>query len=224
MTKPEKQATFALVKQLARGIAAAVGPHCEVVVHDFAEPERSIIAIENGRVTGREVGDGLDDLGFEMLREGSHEDLMSYRTTSRDGRQLRSSSIHLRDEHGEAFGAVCINYDISPYLAASKFLEEVTATENTGIQEGFQKSVTEVLDELARVAIQACGKRVEEMNREDKIAVVAFLERRGAFLIRHSADRLAALLNISKFTIYNYLDELKARQAGAGKAKAAGRS
>lgn len=224
MTMAEKQGTFALLKQLARGIAAAVGPNCEVVVHDFTDPERSIIAIENGEVTGREVGDGLDDLGLEMLRTGAQQDLMSYRTTTKDGRVLRSSSIHVRDERGEVYGAVCINYDISPYLAASKFLERVTATENTGIQEGFQKSVTEVLDELAHMAIQACGKRVEQMNREDKIAVVAFLERRGAFLIRHSAERLAALLNISKFTIYNYLDELKVRESGASKARAASRS
>ena len=44
----------------AKGIASKFGPNCEVVVHDLAtnDPERSIVAIENGHVTGRKVGDG----------------------------------------------------------------------------------------------------------------------------------------------------------------------
>lgn len=44
--------------QLARGIAAQFGPNCEVVVYDLTENdvEHSIVAIENGHVTGRKVG------------------------------------------------------------------------------------------------------------------------------------------------------------------------
>ena len=47
--------------QLAKGIARQFGPNCEVVVHDLAsnDPETSIVAIENGHVSGRRVGDGL---------------------------------------------------------------------------------------------------------------------------------------------------------------------
>ena len=44
--------------QLAKGIARQFGPNCEVVVHDLAsnDPETSIVAIENGHVSGRRVG------------------------------------------------------------------------------------------------------------------------------------------------------------------------
>ena len=47
--------TLQFLFQLARGIAGQFGPNCEVVVHDLAsnDPESSIVAIENGHVTGR---------------------------------------------------------------------------------------------------------------------------------------------------------------------------
>ena len=46
--------------QLAKGLARQFGPNCEVVVHDLDsnDPNSSIVAIENGHVTGRKVGDG----------------------------------------------------------------------------------------------------------------------------------------------------------------------
>ena len=52
--------TLQFLLTLAKGIASQFGPNCEVVVHDLAtnDPERSIVAIENGHVTGRKAGDG----------------------------------------------------------------------------------------------------------------------------------------------------------------------
>ena len=52
--------TLEFLLRLAKGLARQFGPNCEVVVHDLAsnDPERSIVAIENGHVTGRKVGDG----------------------------------------------------------------------------------------------------------------------------------------------------------------------
>ena len=46
--------------QLARGIAQQFGSNCEVVVHDLDsnDVEHSIVAIENGHVSGSRVGDG----------------------------------------------------------------------------------------------------------------------------------------------------------------------
>jgi predicted transcriptional regulator YheO len=47
------------------------------------------------------------------------------------------------------------------------------------------------------------------MTREDKVAIVAYLETKGAFLIRYSVERVAELLGMTKYTIYNYLDEIR---------------
>ena len=196
-----------------KGLALAVGTNCEIVLHDFSDVERSIIAIENGHVTGREVGDGLDELGFKVLHQRPGKDLLTYRTTTDDGKELRSSSILLEDEQGKPFGAICVNYNIAPYLQAAELLNQTVLSGTTYVQERFQKNVDQVLDQIIRDGVEKAGKSVEDMSRDDKIAVVSYLESRGAFLIRYSVDRVASLLQISKFTVYNYLDPIKAKQS-----------
>ena len=46
-----------MLKQIASALAAQFGSGCEVVIHDFDEhrSEPSIVHIENGHVTGRQV-------------------------------------------------------------------------------------------------------------------------------------------------------------------------
>ena len=48
------------LKRLAKGIAKQFGNDCEIVIHDLSDnnAENSIVAIENGHVTGRRLGDG----------------------------------------------------------------------------------------------------------------------------------------------------------------------
>ena len=42
-----------LLCQIAKGIAAQFGSHCEVVVHDLTrQADHTIVAIENGHVSG----------------------------------------------------------------------------------------------------------------------------------------------------------------------------
>ena len=62
--------TLQFLFQLAKGISRQFGPNCEVVVHDLAsnDPETSIVAIENGHVSGRKVGDGASHVVIEQLQ------------------------------------------------------------------------------------------------------------------------------------------------------------
>ena len=64
--------TLQFLFQLAKGISRQFGPNCEVVVHDLDsnDPNSSIVAIENGHVTGRKVGDGPSHVVLEALRSG----------------------------------------------------------------------------------------------------------------------------------------------------------
>jgi predicted transcriptional regulator YheO len=87
----------------------------------------SFMAIENGHVTGPQVGDGLGELGFQLLRHNdSLPDMFNYRGR-RNGRILRSSSIILRDEAGKPFGAPGINMNITQILGVQGVLAAMTA-------------------------------------------------------------------------------------------------
>jgi predicted transcriptional regulator YheO len=208
--------------RLTSGLAEAVGKNCEVVLHNFEDPEHSVVAIANGHITGRKVGDTVDVLGLQLLRNPPPADLLNYRTETKNGRVLRSSSIFLRKDSGEIFGALCINCDISGLIKLQQWLQDTVLPAEGAVHEEFEHDVDSILDHLIKDAVRSTGREIAELTREDKIAIITYLENKGAFLIRYSADRIAELLSISKFTIYNYLEEIKARHGGdAGKRSAA---
>jgi predicted transcriptional regulator YheO len=208
----EKEYLLNFVSRLVGALGQTFGKYCEIVVHDFNCPESSIIAITNGDLTGREVGDTLDALGFQLLKNHPASDLLNYRTKTKEGKELRSSSIFLRDEKGQIFGALCVNVDVSGLLKAQEWLQEALGSASTTIDERFEHSVDEVLENLIQNAISSIGKKTADMTREDKVAIVAYLEAKGAFLIRYSVERVAELLGMTKYTIYNYLDEIRKKQ------------
>jgi predicted transcriptional regulator YheO len=205
----EKEYLLDFVSRLVNVLGQTFGKHCEIVVHDFNSPESSIIAIANGSLTGREVGDTLDSLGFQLLKTHPASDLLNYRTKTKDGKELRSSSVFLRDEKGQIFGALCVNVDVSALLKAQEWVQEALGSASTTIDERFERSVDEVLETLIQNAISSVGKNTADMTREEKVAIVAYLETKGAFLIRYSVERVAELLGMTKYTIYNYLDEIR---------------
>ena len=63
-----RQQSMDALKQIAKGIALQFGPNCEVVIHEISDKSAysSIVAIENGHVTGRKVGDGPSHVVLEL--------------------------------------------------------------------------------------------------------------------------------------------------------------
>ena len=59
---------------IVKYIAAICGPRCEVALHYLDDINHSIIAIENGYITGRKVGDGLVDLALGSVLDKSNKD------------------------------------------------------------------------------------------------------------------------------------------------------
>ena len=200
--------------QLARGIAQQFGSNCEVVVHDLDsnDVEHSIVAIENGHVSGRRVGDGPSHIVLEALRGDCArlEDRLAYLTRSDDGKILKSSTIYIRDDDGRAIGVFAINYDITLMLAMEDALKGFTATQVPEREpEHISRNVADLLDELIEQSVKLVGKPVPLMNKEDKVKAIQFLNDTGAFLITNSGDKVCKFFGISKYTLYSYIDEAK---------------
>ena len=203
------------LKQLAKGLACQFGPNCEVVVHSFPGAQAdgldsSIVAIENGHVSGRKIGDGPSHAVLEALQKG-HEaaDHLAYLTRTKDGKILKSSTIYLRDEAGEIQYIFSVNFDISGLLMFENSLKPlISAEQPVSAQEPDRivQSVGELLDELIAESTRLVGKPVALMNKEDKIRAIQFLNKAGAFLITKSGDKIAKYYGISKYTLYSYID------------------
>lgn len=207
------------LKQLAHGLTAQFGSSCEVVIHDLTKKnlDKSIVYIENGHVSNRHAGDGPSGIVLETLRSdpAKIKDRLAYLTRTEDGRILKSSTLYIRDDNGKVAYIFSINYDITALLAVENAVQGLVQTEPEGSGEGtsadapqtITHNVTELLDLLIEQAIAKVGKPVALMNKDDKTAVVQYLNNAGAFLITKSGDKVSSLLGISKFTLYSYMDK-----------------
>jgi predicted transcriptional regulator YheO len=195
---------------LMKGIAAQWGEKCEVVLHDWAEGyDRTIVAIENGHVTGRKVGDCGSNLGLEVMRGTvQNGDKYNYVTHTKDGKILRSTTVYIRNSENKAIGALCVNFDISDLITARKTMESLTMAYSDAT-EYFATDVNELLDFLLQESIKKIGKPVSYMTKEDKMEALGFLDEKGAFLITKSGNKVCQFFDISKYTLYSYLDEIR---------------
>ncbi len=194
--------------QLAKGITGHFGENCEVVIHDLTEDEEhTIIYIENGHVTGRKVGDGPSRVVLESRNKKPEEltDRINYLTQTEDGRMLKSTTIYIRDNDDKVVGIFAINYDITSFIMMDYSLKSLIQTKDEN-PEKITKGVNGLLNELIEQSVKIVNKPVAQMNREDKIKAIKFLQDKGAFLITKSGDKVSKYFGISKFTLYNYID------------------
>jgi len=200
------------LEQIAKGIAATFGSNCEVVIHDVGtkHPEHSIVAIENGHVTGRKVGDGASHVVLEQVLQADAQpsDHLSYLTRTPDGKILKSSTVYIRGKGGKVVAILGINYDISSLIMAENVVHELRSVRDQDQTEPEKIiNVNDVLDELIEQSVALVGKPVALMNKEDKQRAIGFLSQSGAFLVTKSGDKVAKYFGISKYTLYSYIDK-----------------
>lgn len=193
-------------------IANLFGSRCEVVLHDLDKPyDHTLVDIRNGHITGRTIGDCGSNLGLEVIRGTvKNGDKFNYITHTRDGKVLRSATVYLRNPEGKVKFALCANLDITESLKFETYLQELNQYQvgDTTTDEVFVNNVGELLDHFLQKGQEHVGKPMEEMNKEDKLALLEFLDLKGAFLINKAGQRVCEALRISKFTLYNYLDQI----------------
>lgn len=200
---------------LVNGIAETFGKNCEVVLHDISNPQNSIIAIANGHVTDRMIGSPMSEYGLSTLRKGDFDNnKVNYLKKTTDGRLLKSSSLFIKDENGKLIGFLCVNFDISELTVVKNIINDFLSTPesnsiDTTDQECFGNNVNDVLNSIVNKTLEATGKPVAFMSKEEKVKIVEILDEKGVFLIKGAIDYVAKVLCVSRYTVYNYLDEIR---------------
>jgi len=210
---------------VVKTVAQMFGKNCEVVLHDFSIPQHSIIAIENGHVTGRKIGDPITDFALSVWHKGGYgkrkeDKIINYRTKTKDGKILKSSSVFIKDDQKKIIGCLCINYDLTEYSMFNKVVEEFCTSVDLDKEiskeeaETFTGDVNEVLGNIIKEAIEKVGKPVSLMQKSDKLMVAKIVDEKGGFLIKGAINRVADEISVSRYTVYNYLEELKTKKEG----------
>lgn len=189
---------------MLEGIVKLFHPYVEGAIHDLIEGK--VVALYNN-ISRRNIGDQspVTELGVDI--KDFPDVFEPYYKTNWDGRQLKCTSVTIRDNTGTPIGLVCINFDTSVFQNIGNHIETLLQTQSTSLNpveqfaENWQQQVSGFMDSYARrynVALSA-------MTKDEKAALVCEMYDHALFNYRDAASYIAQQLNVSRTTIYNYL-------------------
>ena len=199
---------------VANMIADTFGDHCEVILHDFSIPQNSVVYTRNNVLTNRQLGQSFTEYFVkEVLLSRKFRDDVSanYIMKGAQGQTIKSSTVLIRDDGGTVIGSLCVNLDITymkdlmDQFISMMGIEE--PTEETEEEVAVLPNIQEIVDDIIEHTIG--DQNMEELSRDQKIDLVRFMDDKGLFLIKGAADKVAERMNISKVTVYSYLDEIR---------------
>lgn len=207
------------MKAFTDNLGKLFGNKCEIIIHDFTSGyDSTIVHIVNGEVSGRSVGGCPTNLFFEHLADfGSKADEFSqYFSTMPDGRLIKSSTSFLKGENGEILGSICVNVDVSDLASIipqlTSFLTRGHAQNVSVGNEHFAKDVNDLMEGYLVQVEADIGMPANKMKKQEKLRALSFLESKGVLQIAKANVKLCEFFNISKFTLYNYLNEIHSNQ------------
>ena len=219
----------ALLRQyvkLTEFLGAALGPDYEVALHDLTDKNRSIIAIANGYISGREIGAPLTNMALSVLKDESYEwqdYRLHYSGVSAAGNALRSSTMFIKED-GKLIGMLCINFDDSRFQSFARqvltlchpnqFFQALTQPpeedhENFSRPETFRNSTEAVAQDAIAHELERLGVPAERLTSEERLQIIAALEESGIFLLKGAVKDVAAGLACSQASVYRYLSHVK---------------
>lgn len=203
---PEQRLLLEQVKQIAEGLAKSFAPFCEVVVHDLLDPAHAVLAIHNN-LSGREVGDPATELGLARIMDPEFDQIIAnYPNRFADGRQVKSTSIGIKDSAGRYVAALCMNIDLTVFQGFQGMLSQFVAI-------GSGPVATETLDPVGAEAIRAkidqfaarMATTTRALKAEDRRVLVKELKVAGLLEVRRSMNVVAAHLGVSRASVYSYV-------------------
>lgn len=218
--------------KLTEFLGQALGPDYEVALHDLTDKNRSIIAIANNHVSGREVGAPLTNVALKILMDKSYESQdyrLHYCGVSATGKTLRSSTLFIK-QNGRLIGMLCINFDDSRYQEASEnilrlchpdaFVEDHCQPDKAqgggdtvrvvpATTESFHNSIDAVAGDAIGRELARLGVTADRLTPDERIQIIASLETGGIFLLKGAVKDVADALHCSQASVYRYLSQIK---------------
>jgi len=205
------------LKNMARGINSVFGDRCEVAIHDFSDLKSSLVYLV-GNVTNRPLGSMIPDMLYRLLKEFGDEapNKLGYKSTTEDGKVIKCSTTMFRNEEGKIEGCLCINFNVTDFAYLATAFNDFTFTpqENTGhggstTENGMSTSFGETMESVIDFAVSDYGKIPGMMDKSDRLTILQKLDKEGVFMIKGSVDYISRVLGASRYTIYNYLKQIR---------------
>lgn len=216
----KKDITFEFFIRFAEGLQKLLGNKCEIIIHDFRKGfEHTIVHAINGQVSGRSVGGpprgGMISHTGEDIHPYKDSRIYFYNGTDElKGKIFKSCTTLISDENNKIIGSVCLNLEMNDFILAQNALQKFVNYNTNGITSDNEeniafKNVDEFLNYYMNQCVQIIGKPMPLMDKGEKIQALKYLNNKGIFKISKANVILTEAFQISKFTLYSYLEEAK---------------
>lgn len=201
---PEQAALISQLEQIAEGLSKTFSPFCEVVLHDLRDPQHAIMAIHNN-LSGRQPGDPATELGLARIADPEYPQVIAnYQNQFADGRQVKSTSIGIKDSTGKYVAALCMNVDLSLFRGLQGMLEQFGSVSGDRPAESLDPSGADAI----RARIDQFAARLATTPRALKAAdrrlLMQELKEVGVMDIRRAMETVASHLGVSRAAVYTY--------------------
>lgn len=210
---------FTSYKHLVGFIGACLGDHSEVILYSFEDLDHSVIAVHNGHISGRQLGDPVTSFALSKLKDKGKEGppyYLNYLSLSKNNTPLRSNSFFILDKHGSPKGLLCINTDVSQYQQAAELIQKLAYLPSISDEkrtkgdevELFQSSPKDLIMAIINDVTQKVGVTPDRLTAAEKIEIVKRLNDDGFFLIKGAVSQIAIIIGTSEATVYRYLSSI----------------
>lgn len=194
------------------GLAQYLGTGYELVLHSLEDLDHSAIRVLNSH-TGRSEGAPITELALSMLakiNEQGQGDAISYFSTNRDGKSLRSCTIAIRGSQGRIIGLLCINFYMDTPL--SEILGMLSPAKIQPVSETYVQNSSEMIQAAVEKAIAEVDADGQANGTVRNRRIVSKLYESGVFNLKNAVIQVSDCLNISKNTVYLHLRHCKGEE------------
>lgn len=190
-----------------QGIVELFDPFVEAAVHDLKKGK--IVALYHN-LSKRKIGDISPLAELKVSIDEFPDYFPAYYKRNWDGRQLKCTSITIRDKGKKPVGLICFNVDVSFMQDTQRLLEIFLTlkTESENPIEMYGGSCEEQAENLIQKYLSENELHLSHLNRSHKQQLVQHLYHQGIFNFKNAVPFVSNYLKISRASIYNYINNI----------------
>ena len=209
--------------QLLDMLYAQFGETCNITLYEISGQEGRIIGTR-GNMLAEHIGDPMPEYIMQMYPQAQEDarSVCGFINRKHIGFLLRTSLKYITGIDDTLIGCLSISHNLmqirmimsflDEFYRSDRYLKEKEPDEDNGVITSVQDFVSRTIDTFMNERLG--GADFARLPRSEKLRLIEELENKGIFQVKGSVEIIAKKVHLTKFSIYNYLDEV--RSGGEG--------
>lgn len=204
-------------QSLIKMFDAQFGESCNATLYLINKKGAGAVLATKGHILSESPGDDMPEYINQYIKKNGYKDFYGFINKQQTGFLLRTSLHFIHGVRNNVIGCLCISHNMMHIRMVISFLEELYKPEKYLKEEelderesqynNIQDFVSTIIDNFLMETMD--GKDFESLPKKEKLVLIQGLEDKGIFLVKGSVELIAKKVNLTKFAIYNYLDEIR---------------